>query len=395
MFISLRDAVAADSGGKAGALGALLRAGMPVPEGFVVPFDTHRLAVRDADLTEYPFPAELFDELAQRLNALGDMPVAVRSSADNEDTAQASGAGQHDSILAVRGTSQVIGAIRTCWGSLHSTRAVSYRESSGTDPLPGEPMMAVIVQRLVDADVSGVMFTPDVPEGPTEIEASWGLGPSVVGGTVIPDSYRVAANGSIDRTISDKRTRIDRAGSRLVTADVPNVSRNRPTLKDETITRLVRLGHTIATALGGPQDIEWAIADDHVWVLQARPITAVLSTGPVPAPVGSSTMRGGTPGSQGTVTGSARTVRGPADFARVHPGDILICPYTDPSWTPLLRIAAGVVTENGGMLCHAAIVARELGIPAVLGVSDATELLQDGTTITLDGAAGTITTATN
>jgi pyruvate, water dikinase len=236
------------------------------------------------------------------------------------------------------------------------------------------------------------MFTPAGPHDATGIEASWGLGPSVVEGKVTPDAYRVAGDGSVTRTIADKRTRLDRHGTRLVTSEVPARTRNRPTIDDVTATRLAGLGREIAAVLGGPQDIEWAIADGRTWVLQARPITA--------APPPPATPRGapdaaltGTPGSHGTVTGTARIVRGPGDFARVRPGDILICPFTDPAWTPLLRVAAGVVTEIGGVLSHAAIVAREQAIPAVLGVPDVTSRLRDDSVITIDGSAGTVTAA--
>ncbi|HET6292802.1 MAG TPA: PEP/pyruvate-binding domain-containing protein [Kribbella sp.] len=378
MIVPLRDAAVNTCGGKAGALGALLRTGLPVPDGFVIPFDAYRLNVHGPD--------RLLEDLAHGLDELGDVPVAVRSSADSEDTVHASGAGQHESVLAVRGVAEVADAVRTCWASLHSSRAISYRGTHGAS----DPVMAVLIHRLVDAEVSGVMFTPAEPAGSTEIEASWGLGPSVVGGTVTPDAYRVAADGSVTSTISDKRTRLDRDGTRLITRDVPATDRERPTLHDVTVARLAQLGQEVAAVLGGPQDIEWAITGDRNWVLQARPIT--VAPPQVPSAVASHASLTGTPASAGTVTGTARMVRGPDDFSRVQPGDILVCPYTDPAWTPLLRIAAGVVTETGGVLAHAAIVARELRIPAVVGIPGATTTLNDGDTITLDGAAGTVTT---
>lgn len=366
MLIPLGDADSETAGGKAGALGALLRAGLPVPDGVVLPFD----AAVD--------PVSLRDALA----ALGDPAVAVRSSADTEDTAGASAAGQHDSVLGVRGVDQVTDAIRTCRASASSPRAVAYR-----DPSAAEPRMGVVVQRLVDAEVSGVMFTSD--DG-TDIEASWGLGPSVVGGTVTPDAFRVAPDGSLTRTVADKRTRVDRRGTTLVTSDVAEPDRRRATLDDAAVTRLAALGRRVAAVLGGPQDVEWALVDGELWIVQARPTTADLPAPRHPVPHRGALV--GTPGSRGTATGPARIVRGPGDFARVRPGDILVCPWTDPGWTPLLRIAAGVVTETGGVLSHAAIVARERGIPAVLGVPHATTTLHDGTTLTLDGTDGTVRT---
>lgn len=477
MIIPLGDAVA-NTGSKASALGTLLRAGLPVPDGFVIPFDVYSATVRGLDdcsatirglgdcsatvrglgvgadrldatrraIATRPLPAGLLDSLAHALHRLGDVPVAVRSSADREDTIDASGAGQYESVLAVRGVADVANAVRTCWGSLHSSRAIAYRNDPAADQLLDEPVMAVLVQRLVDADVSGVMFTAAGPEGTTEIEASWGLGPSVVGGTVTPDAYRVAADGSVTRTISNKRTRLDRVPSatRLVTSDVPTVDRDRPTLDDATVDRLVSLGQQVAALLGGPQDIEWAITGEHIWLLQARPITATPPPPPSGTPVASpavptdtpasaaltetpanavptgtpassaptetptsavptetpanavptatpaNAVLTGTPASHGIATGIARVVTGPADFPRVRPGDILVCPYTDPSWTPLLHIAAGVVTNTGGVLSHAAIIARELRIPAVLGIPNATTTIHDSTLITINGTTGTV-----
>ncbi|MEU7742329.1 PEP/pyruvate-binding domain-containing protein [Nonomuraea sp. NPDC049158] len=417
MIVPLMEAAADTCGGKAGALGALLRAGLPVPDGFVVTYAAYLAAVRDLDLVRVagepdearrviesrPVHATVVDALRRALDELGDPPVAVRSSAANEDTGQASAAGQYESFLAVRGVGEVADAVRACWASLFSPRAIDYRRD---DQASDDLVMAVLVQCHVDAEVSGVMFTPAGPDDATQIEASWGLGPSVVGGTVTPDAYRVTEDGSVTCTVADKRTRLDRHGTRLVSSDVPTGTRDQPTIDDATATRLAKLGEEIAAVRGGPQDIEWAIADGRIWVLQARPVTAAPPPPTSPSSTSDATFTGrpgsdgtvtatltGTPGSHGTVTGTARIVRGPSDFARVRPGDILVCPFTDPAWTPLLRVAAGVVTETGGVLSHAAIVAREHAIPAVLGIPNATSTLHDDTVITLDGTNGTVTAA--
>ncbi|GIH09464.1 hypothetical protein Rhe02_75310 [Rhizocola hellebori] len=396
MIVSLTDAGAETSGAKAGALGVLMRAGLPVPDGFVVPFRAYREAVRGLELASpdvlrqavvsRPLDTGLLAAIAAGLDGLGNPPVAVRSSAAGEDTESASAAGQYETVLAAHGLDQVAEAIRVCWASLHSERAVEYRQTVNM------PEMAVLIQRHVDAEISGVLFTAPNPGGPTEIEASWGLGPSVVGGTVTPDSFRVNADGSVHRTISAKRTRLDRRGAELITREVPQESQNRPTIDDPVAVGLARLGLKAAEVLGRALDIEWAIADGRVWLLQARPVTAALPTAAEDAARPSGSLEG-TAGSHGIVTGTARIVRGPDDFAHVKPGDILVCPYTDPSWTPLLRIAAGVVTETGGVLSHAAIVARELRIPAVLGVPNATTRIPDAATITIDGATGLVITA--
>ncbi len=377
-------------GGKAAILGRLLREGLPVPEGFVVPFSAHRAARTAPDLRP---PVGLEHEVAEALALLGDPPVAVRSSASNEDGTGASAAGQYESLLAVQGVAAVVDAIRDCWTSASSARVTAYRNRTGEDPSRTGPEMGVLVQRLVDADVSGVMFTPAHPGGTTRIEANPGLGLSVVGGTVSPDTYEVAADGTVRSTIGGKETRLDRDENRggVIARPVPEHQRSVPSLDESTAARLAALGHRVAALLDGPQDIEWAISDGTTWLLQARPITAPLPEASTSEPAPDGASMSGTPGSHGVVTGTARVVRGPSDFGRVRAGDILVCPYTDPAWTPLFTVAGGVVTETGGALSHAAIVAREYDVPAVIGIPHATTLVRDGAPVTLDGSAGTLT----
>lgn len=378
MLVPLIDAEASTCGHKAAALATLLRAGVQVPDGAVVPIGAHR---SDA----------LVDMLGAELGELASVPVAVRSSASTEDVAGRSAAGQHDSVLGVVGAAGVAAAVRQCWASLRSARAESYRMD---DPAMRTTAMAVLIQRLVDADISGVMFTPTHASGETRIEASWGLGTSTAGGTTTPDAYAVGVDGSIRRSIAHKRTREDREGARLRTTEVEPTQRDRPSLDDVTVVRLAALGSRVAGILGAPQDVEWAIAGDRLWIVQARPVTADLPAQPPdrrdPAVAGE-TILTGSPGSAGTASGPARVVIGPDGFPRVRSGDILVCRTTDPAWTPLLRVVAGVVTEVGGVLSHAAIVARERGIPAVLGAAGATTRLRDGEAIVLDGGAGTVT----
>ncbi|MBE1877592.1 PEP/pyruvate-binding domain-containing protein [Myceligenerans pegani] len=410
MITPLREAAADTCGGKAAALAALLRAGLPVPDGFVLPFAAHRRAVHTAGrrptggalrssaagapgrgtLGRLPearpaVSAELRSEISGHLAAMGDPSVAVRSSAAHEDTPGASAAGQYESVVGICGLPAVSEAVRTCWASARSARVAAYRrrmDDAGSAGAPGggdagssgTPDMAVLVQRLIDAEVSGVMFTPFAPGDPTRIEASWGLGLSVVGGTVSPDAYEVAADGSV-----------------LVAAPAP-----RKALDDVTAAALAALGRRVAEVLRRPQDIEWAIADGKAWILQARPITAPLP--PLPARPSSSgaapstarTVLTGVPGAHGTAGGTARVLRSPAELGRVRRGDVVVCRYTEPAWTPVFGIAGAVVTETGGALSHAAIVAREHGIPAVLGVAHATTAIRDGARIAVDGGAGIV-----
>jgi len=360
VLVPLVEAEAPTCGGKAAALGALLRAGLPVPDGFVVPFEVYDAAVCDFErhrdqrddpgavddtFARRPLQPAVFQALEHALDELGDPPVAVRSSAADEDASGASAAGQYESILGVRGVADVADAVRVCWASLHAPRAAAYRTLAGEEGSVAEHLaMAVIVHRHLDAGVAGVMFTPVGAGEPTVLEASWGLGPSIVAGTVTPDTYRIHPDGTVTCVVGDKRTRLDRIGFEVRVAGVPVERRQQHTLDDATATRLAKLGRTVAAVLGAPQDIEWALEDGRLWLLQARPITATPPAlrPPDAAPSGPLTLAG-TPGSSGTATGTARTVRGPQDFAHVQPGDILICPTTDPAWTPLLRIAAGVV----------------------------------------------------
>ncbi|WP_326563726.1 PEP/pyruvate-binding domain-containing protein [Micromonospora peucetia] len=406
MLTDLAVADRATSGGKAAPLARLLLSGLPVPPGFVVPTRAYQEAVAGLDLTgairhgadaarllveRATLSPALVAEISRALTRITGPSggyVAVRSSATSEDDADAAAAGQHDTFLGVRGPDQVADAVRGCWASLWSERAVAYRRRQAGDVHADPPATAVLVQRLVEADVAGVLFT-----GRTiRIEASWGLGERVVGGQVTPDSWVVSDNTVARRAIGAKDTRMDRVGTQVVMREVPTADRERLCLADDVVLHLARLGREIEDLLGGPQDVEWAIADGRVWILQARPVTAALPTARA-APSGRASDNNsltGTPGSPGLAAGPARVVRGPDDFAEVRPGDVLVCRTTDPAWTPLFGVVAAVVTETGGLLSHAAIVARELGLPAVLAVPDAMTTLPDGATVEVDGSTGRV-----
>ncbi|CAL9616452.1 Phosphoenolpyruvate synthase [Nocardiopsis dassonvillei] len=405
--MSTVDLVGADratGGGKAAPLAELARAGFRVPAGFVVPTDVHRAVTAGLGLDALPpdgvearsrilgsrLPDRFVDDVGRALaritHGAPTDAVAVRSSSTAEDDETASAAGQHDSFLAVRGVEQVCRAILGCWASLWTGRAAAYRMRREGSEGPAGPGMAVLVQSFVDPDVSGIMFTG----GTTVIEASWGVGEPVVGGRITPDSWRLGDSGILERRPGSKTIRTDRREGRLVTRPVPTARQRELCLTDDRVEDLHRLGTEVSAALGGPRDIEWAIAGDTTWVLQARPVTAP-APGPVgpSAPVGAGTLFG-EPASPGVASGPVRLVRGPADFSGVGPGDILVCRHTDPAWTPLFTVASGVVTETGGVLSHAAIVARETGIPAVLAVPRATALLAPSSTVTVDGDTGRI-----
>lgn len=405
MIVTLDAASPQVAGSKAATLGRLIQAGFPVPPGFVIPVEAYRAVVRDLDLPgvlarhgadhvrrlvqEQPLPPWLLASLGESLAELGGQPVAVRSSATTEDTVAASAAGQHDSYLGIVGLPAVADKVRASWASLWSRRAIAYRQTHSSSVAPG---MAVIVQRHVDADVAGVLFTAGPYAADVALlEASWGLGESVAQGEVTPDAYTVAAHGVVERRLGDKQTRIDRGGTAIVTTPVTPAQQSKLCLTDADVRRLWRLGQDVAAHLGSAQDIEFAVTGDRLWLLQARPVTAAAPQSRSEARVAAvDDLLHGTGGSPGIASGPARVLTGPADFDRVRRGDILVCRFTDPAWTPLFAVAAGVVTETGGVLCHAAIVAREHRIPAVLGVAAALTALSDGQQVTIDGTAGTV-----
>jgi pyruvate, water dikinase len=270
----LRAADAPLFGGKSASLGELIASGIPVPPGFAVSADAYR---RDA-----PLPDGLRAELEQRYAELGSPPVAVRSSALGEDSAEASFAGQQETYLWVRGADAVCDAVRDCWASLFSREAVSYRARMGR---PGEPAMGVTVQRMVDAEVSGVLFTCNPMSGDPStvaVNASWGLGLAVVGGEVTPDEYRVSkVTGEVlHRTVGPKQVEYlpDPAGGGTVQAQVPAERQEEPCLDEEQLSLLVDLARRIERHFGSHQDIEWAIArvgdlPESLFVLQSRPVT--------------------------------------------------------------------------------------------------------------------------
>jgi pyruvate,water dikinase len=364
-------------GRKAAGLALLLRAGLPVPDGFVV--------------TEPDADPRL---IAAHLRRLGDGPVAVRSSGIAEDTAAASFAGQLESVLGVRGIDEVRAAIRRCAASAGTPRARAYHAHMGQAAAD----VPVIVQALVDADHAGVLFTRDPRTGADRlvINASWGLGESVVAGAVVPDEIIVTPPAdTVEVIIGTKQTRVDAGPHGLVHSSVPAPDRARGCVPRDEIARLVDLGRRCEAIFGRPQDVEWAARDGRIWVLQSRPITtlgaAVRPAGPAGSAGSGATLVTGAPGSPGRAQGPARPVRSVDDFSRVRPGDVLVCRTTDPAWTPLFRLAGGVVTEAGGALCHAAIVAREYGIPAVVGARDALARLPDGRPIAVDGTLGIVT----
>ena len=423
------------AGGKGANLGELTRARLPVPPGFVIGAPAYvafcetgglrdRIAAQldglDVDDTamlsetservremilEEPLPDWLERQVRDAYGELssGDLTaaVAVRSSATAEDTESASFAGMNETFLNVLGAEALIDAVRRCWASLFGGRTVFYRAKRGFSQAGMD--IAVVVQRQIASTRSGVMFTIDPSTGRADrivIEGSFGLGEAVVSGSVSPDRYVVdkPTLTTIAREVRRKELVIEPvADGGTVTRALPEKEATRPVLTDAEVRRLGELAVKIERHYAAPQDTEWAFdADAEVWMLQSRPVTSVgrasaeeTAVPAASAPTAEALVRG-LGAAPGSGSGTVRIIGSLADAARLQAGDVLVTHMTSPDWVPLMRKAAAIVTDAGGMTCHAAIVSRELGVPCVVGTADATRKLRDGELVTVDATHGSV-----
>jgi len=386
--------------------------------------DVRALAAAGADIRGWieatPFPGELHDAIAQAFARLAaddaQASFAVRSSATAEDLPDASFAGQQETFLNVVGLEQVLHKTREVFASLYNDRAISYRVHKGF--AHGDVALSAGVQRMVRSDLgaSGVMFTIDTESGFEDvvfITSSFGLGETVVQGAVNPDEFyvhkptlRAGKFAIIRRTLGSKLLRMEfateaerAATGRLVrTVDNAPGQRNRYSLADADVIALARYALVIEQHYGQPMDIEWGKdgRDGKLYILQARPETVKsLAKGKAEQRYRLKGDRSknvvlaeGRAIGQKIGTGRARLIRSPAEMDRVQAGDVLVTDMTDPNWEPVMKRAAAIVTNRGGRTCHAAIIARELGIPAVVGCGDATERIAEGALVTVSCAEG-------
>ena len=381
--------------------------------------DVAKLARVGADIRGWivaaPLPQPLQDELAaayQRLTA--DHPkasVAVRSSATAEDMPDASFAGQQETFLNINGLDNLLHAVKEVFASLYTDRAIAYRVHQGyTD---ADVALSVGVQRMVRSDqgAAGVMFTLDTESGFDQvvfITASYGLGETVVQGAVNPDEFYVYKPNLATRrpailrkTVGDKAVKMvfaDKTGAResVTTVDVPEADRRRFSISDAEVEELARHALAIEGHYQRPMDIEWGRdgVDGKLYVLQARPET-VQSQQPGADNLRryrlesrSKVLASGRAIGQKIGQGTVRLVKSSAEMDKVAAGDVLVTDMTDPDWEPVMKRAAAIITNRGGRTCHAAIIARELGIPAVVGCGDATQVLSDGQQVTVSCAEG-------
>ncbi|MFA5125493.1 MAG: phosphoenolpyruvate synthase [archaeon] len=422
--ISMQDVTSV--GGKGASLGEMVNNNFPVPNGFVVTSgayfnfleemkikdkvvasidsidveNTGQLEIVSANIrklietTRMPTPIKMeiinnYKLLSQETPAL----VAVRSSATAEDLPEASFAGQQETYLNVQGEDEVVKAVQKCWASLFTARAVYYRKKQGfTTENVG---LCAVVQKMVESEVSGIMFTAN-PTGDLNkiiIEAGFGLGETIVSGSVTPDNYIIDKETITleAKKINKQDFMIIKEGKENIEVKLGHGKADVQKLSDEKIIELAKIGKRIEEHYEKPMDIEWAMEHDELFIVQARPITTLQKkTAGEEIKTTTKPIIEGLPASPGIITGIVKVVPEIKDIEKVTTGDILVTKMTSPSWVPVMKKASGIITNEGGTTCHAAIVSRELGIPCVVGTSNATNILKDGMKVTIDGFNGKI-----
>jgi len=429
-------------GGKGANLGELAKAGLPVPPGFIVTAAAYFRFLRESRLDKlitgklenidpedsktlqrlanqiqtaikkHPFPGYLEKEIVAAYGQLGRGPVAVRSSATAEDLPNASFAGQQASFLNVEGAERVVRAVRECWASLFEARAIYYRAVNKFGQM--KVGIAVPVQRMVQSEASGIMFTVDPVSGDSSklvIDAGLGLGEAIVSGSITPDHYVFDKEKKVilSREISAQAWQIIRGkNGQDVHRELTKKQQEEQKITDEQVLALAALGEKVEQHYQAPQDIEWAIEGKHVYLVQARPITtlnnkatASESSGAIVLPSssggansaltgGAKELVSGASASLGRASGPVRIIHRPTEIDKVLRGDVLVTEMTSPDYVPAMRRAVAIVTDTGGRTSHAAIVSRELGIPCVVGTGKATAVLKNGQMVTVDGTTGRV-----
>jgi len=416
-------------GGKGASLGEMIKIGVPVPGGFAVTAQAFRDFINRAGIAQKLFdalkvdvnqeselhsaekaakklimeakvPEDIEKAIKSRYNELCEREgkqvfVAVRSSATAEDLPDASFAGQQETYLNMRGADEVFDAVRKCWASLYGARAIFYRVEQGFEH--DKVNLSAIVQKMVDSEKSGVMFSsqPSSGEPLVVIEGAWGLGEAVVSGSVSPDNYVVdrQTKSIVSRYIATKEIMIirDPKTQKTVTVNVPAEKKEAVVLTDGEVVELARYAEILEKHYGIPQDIEWGVERGKIYILQSRPITTINTTKkPAKDLASAKVLLIGLGAAPGIASGVVRIINSGRDLDKVTQGDIMVTKMTMPDMVPGMKRAGAIVTDEGGMACHAAIVSRELGCPAVVGTKKATSVLKDGMVITVDGGKGIV-----
>jgi len=439
-------------GGKNANLGEMLKAGIPVPPGFAITAYAYKKFLEEtglkskiykileetlkdkADASQYQIASEKIRKLIESIKTPKEIEkaitdayrelsrkikttnvwVAVRSSATAEDLPDASFAGQQETYLNVKGEEELLEKTIKCWSSLFTPRAIFYRTEKGFKH--EQVLLSVGVQKMVNAKSAGVMFTINPVDGNPDqivIEGNWGLGESVVSGAVTPDDFIVDKKTMkiIEKKIATKQIEYvrDPATGKTIHAKVPLERQNQPCLSEEEIIKLAELAKRIENHYGKPQDIEWAIDRDlpfpkNIFIVQSRPetvwsvkkaeptvITPQQISTPTIAPQLKVITKGIAAGKREIGFGTARIISTPEEGAKVmRKGDILVTTMTNPDFVPFMKLASAIVTDKGGVTCHAAIVSRELGIPCIVGTENATKTMVDGKEYTVDAKSGVV-----
>lgn len=416
-------------GGKGANLGEMTRAGFPVPNGFVVTVHAyttfleeagikkniqealHGLDVSDSRaldkaaikvqriITRSDFPKEIADDIIKAYFTLSGSEtkhvlVAVRSSATAEDLPGASFAGQQATFLNVRGEANLIEMVKEAWASLFTARAIFYRETNKFDHF--QVGIAVPVQKMVESVKSGIMFSINPVTNDKDrvtIEAIFGLGEMIVQGAVTPDHYEVDKKtmSVVVRETHTQEKIMEKKGDGNIEHALTEKEGSKPKLTDDEIIALATLSKNLEKHYFFPQDSEWAIEDGEVFIVQTRPITTIGKDAAKPqVKVHAEVFAKGDPASPGMASGPVKMLTSAKEIHMLKAGDILVAEQTNPDFVPAMKKAIAIITERGGRTSHAAIVSRELGIPAVVGAKDIRKLLKDGMVLTVNGSNGEI-----
>lgn len=424
-------------GGKGANLGEMTKAGFPVPNGFAITINAYDEFLDENDIakkiysilgeTDVNDPKQL-DEASRKIQKMvvnGKLPdgvskeiitsykklsghfkkalVAVRSSATAEDLGTTSFAGQQASFLNVLGEANLLMNVKECWASLFTARSIFYRVEN---KIRHEKVkIAVIVMKMVQSDVSGVMFSIDPVNNDKErilIESVWGLGEMIVQGSVVPDKY-VVQKGTFDilsKEVSDQAVELVRVKTgQNKEVQVPEKIRNKQKITDEEIKKLAEYSAKLQKHYYFPQDTEWAKEKGKLYIVQTRPVTTITAVsknekkeveGAGIVSVAETPILSGNPASPGIGAGSVKILKSPKEIGKVEKGDVLVAPMTSPDYVPAMKKASAIITDQGGQTSHAAIVSRELGIPCVVGTEKGTKVLKEGTVVSVNGETGQI-----
>jgi len=413
-------------GGKGANLGEMTKAGIPVPPGFCITVEAYRDYLDNNNLWDL-IKKELVDldvEDNKKLNQisnkiegaiekgqinpeteegikkayrkLGQPYVAVRSSAEAEDSPEASFAGQQVTLLNIKGEKELIKAVKKCWASLFEPRSIYYRQVKGFDHL--KTGIAVPVQEMIQSQVSGVLFTINPITNDRkiiDIEAAYGLGEVVVSGSVSPDSYLVnKKNWQIEKKELARQTwtikKVKGENKRVI---IKRGDQEKQKLDDENIIKLAKIGQKIEDHYNFPQDIEWAFDGQKLFIVQTRPVTTTKKKSVSKTSISRKEHRvllKGAAASVGEKAGKVKIIKSAKNISKIKKGDVLVAKMTNPSYVPAMKRASAIITDQGGQTSHAAIVSRELGIPCVVGTSEATKKLKNGQMVTVSGAQGLV-----